>query len=197
MTSLRFSDQQLLIVISGPSGAGKDSVIKRLRERDSSLYFVVTTTDRKARGDEVHGRYYFFVSETEFTKMIDRDEFIEYATVYGQHKGVPKSQVRRALESGRDVVMRLDVQGAAKIRELHPKCLLIFLATESLDQLVNRLALRKSEPDESMKIRVETACGEMEQVDWFDYCVVNADDMLDECVDNILAILKAEHLRVA
>lgn len=197
MPLLKFSDQQLLVVISGPSGAGKDSVIKRLRERDPSLYFVVTTTDREARADEVHGRDYFFVSETEFTKMIDQDELIEYATVYGQHKGVPKSQVRRALESGRDVVMRLDVQGAARIRALHPKCLLIFLATESLDQLVNRLALRKSEPDESMKIRVETAYDEMEQVDWFDYCVVNADDRLDECVDNILAILKAEHLRVA
>ena len=117
----------LLVVISGCSGVGKDAVLNGLKERNQPFHFVVTATSREPRAGEVHGRDYFFVSREEFEKMIAGDELLEYANVYNQYKGIPKLQVRQALESGKDVIMRLDVQGAAKIRSLCPEAVLIFL----------------------------------------------------------------------
>src|SRR5574339_1144012 len=123
--------QPLLIVISGPSGAGKDTVMQRMQERGLPFHFVVTATTRARRANEVHGRDYFFVSMEEFARMIDEDELIEHAIVYGDYKGIPKQQVREALASGKDVVMRIDVQGAATIHELYPQAVLIFLTTKN------------------------------------------------------------------
>ena len=108
----------LLIVISGPSGVGKDTVIQRMKERRLPFHFVVTATTRPPRAGEVHGRDYFFVTKDEFAAMIESDELLEYAYVYNDYKGIPKQQVREALASGQDVIMRVDVQGAAKIRQL-------------------------------------------------------------------------------
>ena len=108
--------QPLLIVISGPSGAGKDTVMQRMKERGLPFHFVVTATTRPKRDNEEHGRDYLFISTEEFARMIDEDELIEHAIVYGDYKGIPKQQVREALASGMDVVMRLDVQGAETVR---------------------------------------------------------------------------------
>src|SRR5574337_117852 len=123
--------QPLLIVISGPSGAGKDTVVQRMKERGLPFHFVVTATTRPQRPNEVHGRDYWFVSKEEFARMIEQNELIEYALVYGDYKGIPKAQVREALASGKDVVMRLDVQGAATVRKLAHDALLIFITTEN------------------------------------------------------------------
>jgi guanylate kinase len=188
--------QPLLIVISGPSGVGKDSVIQRMVERNLPFHFVVTATTRAPRREEKHGVDYFFFSRDEFAEMIDQGELLEYAIVYNDYKGIPKAQVRQALASGKDVVMRLDVQGAATVRSLCPDALLIFLTTQNEEEMISRLRLRMTETPEALKLRIATARQELKRVTEFDYVVVNPQGELDQAVDTILAIITAEHHRV-
>jgi guanylate kinase len=187
--------EPLLIVISGPSGVGKDSVIQRMKTRNLPFHFVVTATTRAPRADERHGVDYIFVSHDDFAEMIDQGELLEYAIVYNDYKGIPKGQVRQALASGKDVVMRIDVQGAATIRELSPEAVLIFLITQTEDEMVKRLKIRKTETREGLKLRIATARQELKRIGEFDYVVVNPDNHLDDAVDTILAIINAEHHR--
>jgi len=191
-----YNPQPLLIVISGPSGVGKDTVLQRMKERELPFHFVVTATTRPKRENEVHGKDYFFVSKDEFARMIEADELLEYAIVYNDYKGIPKQQVREALASGKDVVMRIDVQGAATIRKLAPEALLVFLTTTSEEEMVNRLKARKSETSGGLALRIATARQELKRIDEFDYVVVNADFCLDETVDTLVAIIQAEHHHV-
>jgi guanylate kinase len=186
----------LLIVISGPSGVGKDSVVQRMKERGMPFHFVITANTRPRRENEVHGADYFFVSKEEFARMIEQNELIEYAVVYGDYKGIPKQQVREALASSKDVVMRLDVQGAETVRKLAPEALLIFLTTGSEEELVKRLKDRKTETPDELALRIATARKELKRVEAFDYVIINHDDELDETVDTVLAIINAEHHRV-
>jgi guanylate kinase len=188
--------EPLLIVISGPSGVGKDTVIQRMKERNLPIYFVVTAATRPPRENEVHGRDYFFYTHDEFAEMIEKGELLEYAIVYNDYKGIPKAQVQDALASGKDVVMRLDVQGAATIRKLCLDAVMIFLTVEDEDDMVNRLQQRKTETPEGLKLRIATARQEMTQVDSFDYVVINRENHLDETVDTIVSIIVAEHHRV-
>lgn len=189
------SQQPLLIVISGPSGVGKDSVIDHMKERGLSFRFVITATTRPQRPDEVDGVDYFFVSQEEFERMIENDELFEHAIVYDDLKGVPQHQVQEAFASGEDVIMRVDVQGAETIRAKCPEALLIFLSTRDEDELIERLKARRTENEESLSLRIKTAREEFQTVDSFDYYVVNEEDKLDETVDMILAIIKSEHAR--
>ncbi len=186
----------LLIVISGPSGVGKDTVIQRMKERNLPFYFVVTAATRSPRPEEVHGRDYLFVSHDEFAHMIEQDELLEYAIVYNDYKGIPKSQVRAAIASGKDVVMRLDVQGAATVHKLYPDALLIFLTTQDEEEWINRLKQRKTETPEGLALRIATARRELKRLPEFDYVIENRDCHLDETVETILAIIHAEHHRV-
>jgi guanylate kinase len=186
----------LLIVISGPSGAGKDSILQRMKERNLPFHFVVTATTRPPRPNEVHGQDYFFVTKEEFARMIEQNELLEYAIVYGDYKGIPKQQVRQALASGQDVILRIDVQGAETIRKLVPEALLIFVTVESEEELVRRLKRRKTESPEELALRIATARKELQRIEAFDYVVVNEEDRLDEAVDTIAAIIVAEHHRV-
>jgi guanylate kinase len=188
--------QPLLIVISGPSGVGKDSVLNGLKERNLPMHFVVTATTRPRRENETHGVDYFFVSKDEFAHMIEEEELIEYAIVYNDYKGIPKQQVREALASGQDVVMRVDVQGATTVRKLAPEAVLIFLTTESEDALVRRLKARQTETAEDLSLRIATARQELKRAVGFDYVIVNADGRLEDTVDTVIAIIKAEHHRV-
>lgn len=185
----------LLIVISGPSGVGKDTVLESMRRRRLPFHFVVTATSRPQRPGEVDGEDYFFVSREQFEAMIGHGELIEHALVYNQYKGIPKQQVQDALASGQDVIMRIDVQGAATVRRLYPEALLIFLTTRSEEELVGRLKSRETETPESLRLRLTTARQEFEQLGLFDYLVVNADGQLDKAVDTISAIIQAEHHR--
>jgi guanylate kinase len=191
-----YNPEPLLIVLSGPSGAGKDTVLERMKERKLAFHFVVTATTREMRPNEMNGRDYFFVSNDEFARMIEEDELLEYAVVYNDYKGIPKQQVRDALASGMDVVMRIDVQGAATIRKIAPGALLIFLTTESEDALVRRLEARKTETHEGLKLRIATARQELKRAVEFDYVIVNSDSQVDEAVDVIQSIIQAEHHRV-
>ncbi|MCA9969813.1 MAG: guanylate kinase [Anaerolineales bacterium] len=187
----------LLIVISGPSGVGKDTIARQLIDRrPDSFYFVVTATTRPPRAGEVHGRDYFFLSTDEFAHMIEENELLEYAVVYNDYKGVPKQQIREALASGRDVVMRVDVQGAATIRKLVPNAIFIFLIAESEEAMVKRLRERKSETAEGLQLRIATARQELKRVNEFDYLVINPDCGQGEAVDDILSIMQAERCRV-
>jgi guanylate kinase len=188
--------QPLLIVISGPAGVGKDAVIRRLKERGLPFHFVVTATDRAPRSGEVHGVHYLFVTPAEFEEMIEKDELLEHAIVYGQHKGIPKRQVREALTSGKDVVMRIDVQGAATVRRLVSEAVLIFLTASSEEELVQRLRKRGGDSPAQVQKRLATAREEMRCLPEFDYVVVNCDGELDRAVDDVLAIVRAEHRRV-
>lgn len=186
----------VLVVISGPSGVGKDAVIRRMRERGAPFHFLVTATDRPIRPGEVHGEDYYFYSTEEFERMIAAGEFLEYASVYGQYKGVPKSQARRALDSGIDVVMRVDVQGAATIRRLVPGATLIFLAPPSLEILASRLERRGADSPEQVQERLRAALQEMQHLNEFDYVVINREDDLDGTVEQITAIIEAEKCRI-
>lgn len=188
--------QPLLVVISGPSGVGKDSVLIRMKERGLPFHFVVTATTRPPRPEEKEGVDYIFVGREEFAGLIEKQELLEYAIVYGDYKGIPKDQVRKALKSGEDVLMRVDVQGAATVRKLSPEAILIFLTTSSEEELVERLQKRKTEASEDLMLRIATARQEFKRIDEFDYVVVNRDNELDQTVDTIMAIIDAEHHRV-
>jgi len=186
----------LLVVVSGPSGVGKDAALKRMEELSYPFHFVVTATTRPRRPDEVDGVDYHFVSQQEFTEMLEKNELLEHAIVYGQHKGIPKRQVREALESGKDVIMRIDVQGAATIHHLVPEAVFVFLTASSEEELIRRLKKRKTETPEGLKRRIATAREEMKRLDEFDYVVVNRDGSLDDTVKTIAAIITAEKCKV-
>lgn len=186
----------LLIVISGPSGVGKDSVVQRMKERGMPFHFVVTATTREKRANETNGKDYWFVSKDEFARMIEENELIEYAIVYGDYKGIPKREVRDAFASGKDVVMRIDVQGAETVRKLAPEALLIFITCESEEELERRLRERKTESTDSLALRIATARKELQRIEAFDYVIVNRDFHLDDTVNKVRAIIEAEHLRV-
>ena len=188
--------EPLLIVLSGPSGVGKDSVLNRMKERGLPFHFVVTATTRPMRTNEINGHDYFFVSSDEFARMIEANELLEYAIVYNDYKGIPKQQVRDALASRKDVIMRIDVQGAATIRKLVPAAILIFLTTESEEDMVQRLLARQTESPEGLKLRIATARQELKRASEFDYAVVNKQACLDETVNDISAIINAEHHKV-
>ena len=186
----------LLIVISGPSGIGKDAVVNGMKERGLPFHFVITATSRPPRNYEIPGKDYFFYDQKTFEQMIEAGEFLESAWVYSNYKGVPKSQVKMALESGKDVVMRLDVQGAKTVHGLCPDAILIFLSAQNNEEWLQRLKDRRSETEEELALRVKTAQKEFETLDIFDYIVVNQKDKLGQTLDVIESIIKAEHHRV-
>ena len=188
--------EPLLVVISGPSGVGKDTVLDHMKQRGLPFHFVVTATTRLIRPGEVEGEDYFFVKEQEFLDMIDRGELIEHALVYNDHKGVPRQQIREAMDSGQDVVMRVDVQGAKTIRALAPEALLIFLTAGNEEELERRLRKRRTESEADLRLRLATAKEELGYLEIFDYAVLNADSQVEGAVDTILAIIEAEHHRV-
>ncbi len=185
----------LVLVISGPSGVGKDATVRRMVELGFPCQFVVTATTRPRRPTEVHGVDYYFVSREEFERMIRQSELIEHALVYGEYKGIPKWQIREALASGKDVVLRVDVQGAARLRELMPDAVSIFLTAPSEEELIARLQARRTETAEALQRRIATAHAEMQELHKFDYVVVNREGQLDCTVQRILAIVNAEKAR--
>ncbi|MBA0684786.1 hypothetical protein Goshw_000880 [Gossypium schwendimanii] len=191
------SPNPLIIVISGPSGVGKDAVIKRLREVRENLHFVVTATSRGMRPGEVNGKDYFFVSKDEFLSMVEKDELLEYALVYGDYKGIPKKQIRDFMAKGCDIVLRVDIQGAETLRKaLGDSGVFIFLVAESELALVERLIDRKTESEEELLVRIATAREEVKRVKRFDYVVVNAKGKLEEAVDLVGSIIDAEKAKV-
>lgn len=183
----------LMIIISGPSGVGKDSVLRALKKSHLPIYHVITANTRTPRPDEQEGIDYFFVSRQEFERMIANDELIEYSRVYDDYKGVPKSQIREALASGKDVVLRLDVQGAEKIKKLYPEAILIFIIPANQAEWHQRLGGRRHDQERDMDTRIATVKDELKSAGNFDYIVVNAQGKLDQAVQTIGSIITAEH----
>ncbi len=185
----------LLVVISGPSGVGKDAVLARLRATHPELFFAVTATTRPKRPGETDGLDYIFVTPGRFHQLREKGELLEHAEVYGRFYGVPKEPLRRAIEQGKDSVVKVDVQGAATIKKMAPDAFLIFLAAPSMEELERRLTTRKTESPEQMAIRIETAREEVKQSDWFDAVVINETDALEESVEQIVEVIRKQQGR--
>ena len=185
----------LLIVVSGPSGVGKDAALRRMSEMKCQFHFLVTNTTRPKRDNEVDGVDYHFITKEQFTEMEQRGEFLERAVVYGYDYGNSRSEVRAALARGQDVIMRIDVQGAATIKKIVPDAVFVFLLPPSMEALETRLRRRRTEPEEYLQIRLHAARLEMNEAEKFDYLIVNEDYALDETAQAIRAIIEVEKLR--
>src|SRR5579883_2590569 len=185
----------LLVVLSGPSGAGKDAVLQELKRRQAPFHFVVTATSRAPRPGERAGVDYHFLDETEFLRLRDTGGLLESVQYHGTYRGVPKAPVREALAAGRDVVMRTDVRGALTIKAMAPDVVLIFIAPPGLAVLEERMVIR-GEPPEEIRARIELARGEMAAAPRFDYRVLNEDGRLDRAADQVQAIVTAERCRI-
>jgi len=186
----------LLIVLSGPSGVGKDAVLSRMKRSGFPLYYAVTLTTRPRRDMEINGVDYHFASEASFQDMVECGELLEWAKVYGHWYGVPKQQIRQALERGEDVIIKVDVQGATTIKKLLPAAVLIFLTPPSMEEQEKRLKQRRTESDTDLKLRLETFHDEMKKLPLFDYIVVNYPGELDLAVSQIEAIVSSEKCRI-
>ncbi|ABY93047.1 MAG: guanylate kinase [Thermoanaerobacter sp.] len=184
----------LLIVLSGPSGAGKGTICKALMEKEKDLKLSISATTRQPRSGEIEGKNYFFKSEEEFEKMIENDSFLEWAKVYGHYYGTPKDFVLKNLDEGNDVVLEIDIQGALKIKEKFPEGVFIFILPPSMEELKNRIKKRGTETEEEIIKRFKSAYEELNYVSRYNYVVIN--DSVEEAVEKIKAIIIAEKCRV-
>ncbi len=188
----------LVLVISGPSGVGKDFVLSSLRTQPSAkdLAFIVTNTTRPQRSGEEQDADYHFVTPAEFQAMIAANELLEYANVYGHWYGVPKKPVRAALATELDAIIKVDVQGARAIKQLVPQAVLVFLLPPSLSELAERLQKRNTESQDDLIRRLKTAEAEMAEVSFFDYAIVSETGQVERVTANLEAIITAEKHRV-
>lgn len=186
-------DKGLLIVLSGPSGVGKGTVCSELRKRMPNLVYSVSATTRNPRQGEVDGVNYFFKSKTQFQEMIARDALLEYAEYVGNYYGTPRDFVEQTLESGKDVILEIEVQGALKVKEKFPEGVFIFLMPPSLDELKQRIVGRGTESQDTINNRMDVAVEEIGLLRHYDYAVVN--DEIDAACHRIESIIVAEHCR--
>lgn len=188
--------QGLLFVLSAPSGTGKDTVISALKQQGMNFYVVPSVTTRSPRPGESEGNPYHFVDRETFERMVSQGELLEYANVHGNWYGQPRKLIRENLSAGRDVLLKIDVKGAATIRKKVPNAIFIFLIPGSLEELTHRLTDRQTETEEELQRRLADARKELAEQHWYDYLVTNRDAHLQEAVDCLRAIVLAEHCRV-
>ncbi len=186
----------LFIVLSGPSGIGKDAILTKMKESDYPIEYITTVTTRPRRAKERDNIDYHFVSTESFQKMITGNELLEWANVYGNWYGVPKKPVKQALDKGQDIIVKVDIQGAATIKKILPEAVFIFLIPASMEELATRLKQRQTESPSDLTLRTKTAEEEIEQLHLFDYIVVNKQDEIDLAVSEIKSIITAEKCRV-
>ena len=189
------SNKPLVIILSGPSGVGKDAVLNRMKRQQGPISFITTVTTRPKRVKEVDGIDYKFISANRFEEMIAGKELLEWAKVYDNFYGVPKAPIEKALAQGKDVVIKVDVQGAATIKQILPDAVFIFLMTPSIEELNRRLSKRLTESPSVLAKRLKAAEKEIEQLHLFDYTVTNYQNKLNLAVDEIKAIIDAEKCR--
>ena len=190
------SSRPLLVILSGPSGVGKDAVLARMKKLGRPFHYVITATTRPKRAGEKNGVDYHFLSRKEFQQMIDKHQFLEWANVYDNYYGVPKSEITAALYKGIDAIVKVDVQGAATIKEILPQAVFIFLMPPSVEELEKRLRRRRSESSTDLALRLEKVKGEIESLPLFDYVITSRQNKLDEIVSQIDAIVAVEKHRV-
>ncbi len=187
----------IVVVISGPSGVGKDVMIDRMIESDRiGFHFTVTATTRDPRPGEKDGINHHFVTVDDFVNLIANDDLLEWAQVYGNYYGVPKKQVRDALSSGNHVILRVDVQGAKRLSEIIPEALLIFIIPPSLDVLKSHLEKRGVDLEVEMTKRLAAANEEISQASLFDFTVTNEEGRLDDTVNQVVEIIESESQRI-
>jgi guanylate kinase len=187
----------LVFVLSGPSGVGKSTLIERLKQDQFPITYCVTATTRPRRQGEEHGVHYYFLTESEYDTLLEKEQFLEHAVVHNLYRyGIPLHGIRDGLRRGQDVILAPDVQGASTVRWKLPNAITIFLRPLSLDELVPRLAARGTERPEERRIRLGTAEREMQRMSEYDYVIVNQRDRLDQAVGDLKAIVTAERLRV-
>ena len=192
---IKLKKQGDLIIISGTTCAGKGTVIKKLLSNHNDITLSVSYTSRPKRDSEINGIDYYFVSESEFKEKINNGDFLEYAPVqYGAYYGTPKKEVLEQLNKGKDVILEIDVQGAMQIKKLYPKTILIFIMAPSMSEVKRRIKLRGDENNEQIIARFKVAYNEINQINNYNYVVVN--DVLEEAVKKVEAILISEKLRV-
>ncbi len=184
----------LMFVVSGPSGAGKGTICKQIGKK-LNIELSVSMTTREPRPGEVEGESYYFVGRDSFMKVLDDGGFLEHACVYGNYYGTPKEKVVSSLKKGLDVVLEIDIQGALQVRNSYPKAIFIFILPPSMGELRKRITGRGSESEEAINIRMAEALKEVSYIDKYNYCIVNDD--LDEAVERVAAVIKAEHSRVS
>ena len=187
-------ERGILAVVSGFSGAGKGTIMKGLMNRYDNYALSISATTREPREGEVHGREYFFVSEEEFEDMIREDRLIEYARYVDHYYGTPKDYVMSQMEAGKDVILEIEIQGALKVKEKFPETLLIFVAPPSAEELKRRLVNRGTETADVIDARMKRACEEAEQMDRYDYLLIN--DEIDRCVEELNSLIQGQHRRM-
>jgi len=190
------SSKPLVIVLSGPSGVGKDTVLKKMKSKKNLFHYVVTVTTRPRREEEKDGIDYHFLSQQGFQQMFNKGELLEWANVYGSYYGVPKKEVVQGLSQELDVMVKVDVQGAAALKKVLPQAVFIFLLPPSMEELEKRLRQRHSESPDELALRLQKAGDEMKSLPMFDYAITSRRDKVDEVVSRILAIVTAEKCRV-
>lgn len=183
----------MFFVLSGPSGSGKGTVLQEVLRKSDRIVYSVSATSRSPRAGEVDGINYYFKSREEFETLIKADAFIEYTETYGNYYGTLKSEVEKAIENGKNIILEIDPVGARNVRAHYPDAVLMFLVAPDLEVLSSRLSGRGSESAETFKIRHDAALSEMENATLYDYVVVN--DFVERAADDILAIIRAENLR--
>lgn len=183
-----------LFVLSGPSGVGKGTVLERLLKDFDEVEYSVSATTRLCRQGEIDGEDYFFLSEENFFQMVKEDKFIEWAQVHNNYYGTPKEYVDKSLEEGKDIILEIDIQGARMVKKNYPDAVYIFLVPPSLEELENRLDKRGTEDEENKAIRLENARAELEELQNYDYQIVN--DQIEETVNKLKAIITAEKCRI-
>jgi guanylate kinase len=188
------TDRGSLIVLSGPSGAGKDTVLGPLLEELEGLTYSVSATTRAARPGEIDGKHYHFVTKEHFEELVEAGEMLEHAQYGGNFYGTPKAPTDKMLSSGTDVLLVIEVQGALQVKAKRPGCIMIFLAPPSLAALEERLRGRATETDEAIALRLSTAIGELELAGSYDYLVIN-DDIV-RAKDELASIIKAARCRM-
>jgi len=196
LASFSLSRRPLLIILSGPSGVGKDAVLTRMKELGYPFEYITTVTTRLRRAGERNHIDYHFVTAEKFQQMIKQDELLEWANVYSNWYGVPKEPIKQALERGEDTIIKVDIQGAATIKKILPQAVFIFMMPPSMAELGQRLKKRHTESDFDLNLRLRTAQEEMKQLSLFDYMVFSRQDEIDRAVSDIAAIVAAEKCRV-
>lgn len=189
------SDRGLLIVLSGPSGAGKGTICSRLRAEMPNLIYSVSMTTRQPRVGEVEGVNYFFRDKEEFEELLKEDAFLEYAKVYDNYYGTPKKHVMDLLDQGKSVLLEIDIQGAMQVKERYSDAIFIYIVPPSLTELSARLRGRATDSEEVIDKRLSLACSELALAHRYDYIVVNDD--LDEATEKTASILRAESCKIS